>query len=696
MRIRQVIRSLMAMGQLNEANDADNPAAKNTRKAAKPQGDSKRAHSKEEKKQQKPGDVKSQVVGGKGQGNEGGQIKRQVQQADKKRDREGEAAETSKKAGTANPIRQYEPGSERAKAADAQLGAVGEFDRNRKDKTKDNVRPRWAGDVAHHGAAHGLDDAQKERAPVDDMKDIEVAGGKKLKYHNPQEIERLKASGDTFDAQIAAAMEKANEEYMAAQEKEKLAKSELSKSKRAEKSKPTRDSFSQSEKEMAADALRVVKHAGRMDAQQIRNLLKNKFGLDDNGVKRLLFVMRDVHSKQMSSINKDARDELSDEEVEMGNANVATGAKRGKLEVMDMVRRSNQSGAAQLSPQEVDQLAVQAGQGDPEAQEMLFQKMARMLYGAATKYSGGSQDKVADLYGEAKAAMMQAFKTFSPEGGAGFSTWLYKNVDGLVKNASYADRNVRIPAKQGQRIWELKKTMNQVKHEGFEGVDADMEVIKRMGLASWDEYDKLRQSANMANTSSLSAPVGDDEEGDTVGDNATGGIESDWTSSETPNVGVGASPDQDLDSMQKELATKDPTMSNELMNALYDRGDVAPEARQIINSMFGIGGEEPMTDSEIGAVYGVTNYQLKKIMDTSLRGMASAIAQENGTSPEEELHNLAKILKTRKLDYRASQMGRDYDPSEDRTPEQKAEDEYLHKERRGVDSGRRDYKQRNG
>lgn len=223
-----------------------------------------------------------------------------------------------------------------------------------------------------------------------------------------------------------------------------------------------------------------------------------------------------------------------------------------------------------------------------------------------------------------------------------------------------------------------------------------MEVIKRMGLASWDEYDKLRQSANMANTSSLSAPVGDDEEGDTVGDNATGGIESDWTSSETPNVGVGASPDQDLDSMQKELATKDPTMSNELMNALYDRGDVAPEARQIINSMFGIGGEEPMTDSEIGAVYGVTNYQLKKIMDTSLRGMASAIAQENGTSPEEELHNLAKILKTRKLDYRASQMGRDYDPSEDRTPEQKAEDEYLHKERRGVDSGRRDYKQRNG
>ena len=322
--------------------------------------------------------------------------------------------------------------------------------------------------------------------------------------------------------------------------------------------------------------------------------------------------------------------------------------------------------------------------------------MARMLFGAAKKYSGGSPDMIADLYGEAKAAMMQAFKTFSPQGGAGFSTWLYTNVDGLVKNASYADRTLRIPAKQGQRIWELKKTMQAVRSDGFDGIDADMEVIKRMGLASWDEYDKLRQSASMSTTSSLSAPVGDEEEETTVGDNATGGVESDWTSSENPSVGTGASPDQDLDSMQKELATKDPTMSKELMNALYDRGNVAPEAREIINGMFGVGGEEPMSNSEIQLVYGLNNYQRKKIVLPALMGMAKAIAQENGTSPEEELQNLNNILNTRQLDYRASQMGRDYDPSEDRTPEQKAEDEYLHKERRGVDSGRRDYKKRNG
>lgn len=670
MRIREVINTLTAR-IISEAGDpGQNDAAKNTRAKAKPQGDQKRADSPDRKKAMAPGDVKDQVVGGKGQGQEGGAVKRQVQQADKKRDRVGDAAADSVTKGTLDPKRNYGNGSEAEKASDKWAADVGEFDRNRKDKTKDNVKPKWTGDRDRWS------DGEFASSPVDDP-EIEAPGGKKLKYYNPAEIEQLRSSGDPFDAQIADAMERGNEEYMAQKEANKAARSEESKAKRADikangKKAPSKDVFSDSEKEMAEDALLLAKHAGKMDQNQFREMLKNKFGLDDAGVKRLIFVMRDLHSKKMKSLSGEHRDDLSDEEKEMGNANVATGGRRGSLEVSDMVRRSNQSGAADLTPQEVDELATQAGQGDQNAQEMLFQKMARMLYGVARKYSFGDNEKLADMYGEAKAAMMQAFNTFDQKGGAGFSTWLYKNVSGLVQNAAYADRNnIRLPGDKAQEVAKMKQTMQQVRNAGFDGVDADMEVISRMGLKSWAEYDKLKQLAQ--SQASLSTPVQGEEgdEGGSIGDNASGGVHSEYTSAEDQAVGTGASPDADIDAMQKELATSDKTMSDELMNALYDRANVPPEDRQIVNSLFGIGGEEPMTDSEVQAVYGLTNYSMKNKVQGALTDMAKAIAAENGTSPQEELQNLLKIMKNRKMDYQASQYQRATDDGEGKSAEQR-------------------------
>lgn len=668
MRIRDIFKNLINEN-LNEAGDpGDNAAAKLTRKKATPQGSDTRADGKLRKVAAKPGPVKDQVVGGKGIGNAGGQIKKAVQAADRKRDAAGEEAANSTKKGTLNPLSVSSTDSTASAAADKWASSVGTqgLGRNRLDQTKDTNRPKFNNDVKDN-QAHGLDDAQKDPQPF-------KFGNREFRWIPQAKIDQTRATGDAHDAQIADAMVKNNADYEDAKQKKKEEDAKFREGPRAAAS--GRDKFSEDEEEMGYEAIGLVKNAKAkgMDGEKIRSLLMKHFGLQsEEEMGRLTLTMRHCADKIKKGHNAEFKDSTSDEEIEMGRT---TGAARGRLEVADMVRKSNESGVANMSPEEVNELAVRGQQGDQEAIEMIFQKMARMLYGAASRYSFGSKEQLADMYAEAKIAMMEAIKHFDSSKGASFSTFLFNTVKNLVKNAAYENRAVRLPQKEADKVAHLKRVTQQVRSDGFDGADADLEIIARMGLKTWAEYDKLKQQAQ--STASMNHSTGEEgagEFGDTLGSGDV--AQGEYSSSEDQAIGTGASPEDDLQAMQKELATKDPTMSTELMTALYDRAGIDEQTAEIVNDLFGIGGKAPMSDSDIKAIYGLTTRSLEKFISSTVLKMGTAIADINQTDPESEADNLMNILNSRKSDFAMAQAGRSYDPSEDRTPEQKAEDELL-------------------
>lgn len=595
-----------------------NKAAKG--KYQKPDTKSKAAGS-SDKSQQQPSAPTDLVKGGKGQGNVGGQAKRAANQKIKS----GQAAkddearsEKDQKQGTLDPLRTYGQGTDATAAADKWADTVGT------EEYADNSgnfggSPTPSMD-AKDNQAHGFDNPDAlnnaETADMQDDWDEEEAKkpGDQLPPHDPDAVKIQLASDDVFQREIGKAMERANTEWFEAQASAKEAQSRMG------NARGDKEPRKKASPEVAA---------------------------------------RNKQKASLAQKNKDSFDSLSPEQKAAGNA---TGAKRGSLEVTHNLADVNKAGD-KLDAEGLNQAAAQAAQGDEQAQAALFKNMGRMLFGLARKYSFGNQDKLADMYGESKAALMQAIKTYDPAQGAQFSTWLYKNVDSLVKNAAYADRNVQVEPRQLDKVAKYKKLQDEMMNQGIQGVDADLAIIDKMGLKSWDELDKIKQHANMANTTSMSTPVGGDEgEASELGDTLGGqGVESDYTAGGS-NIGGAEEAGDQLGSISKELATADDETKAELFGKMADEAELDQAERDLIDVSFGMGGKEPLTSAaEIQMATGMTTPQQTKALESALRKMALYLVDQTGEDFYTEYENLKKIFKDRKFEYGASQAGRDAD-----------------------------------
>lgn len=598
------------------ADPGANQAAKG--KYQKPDTQSKSAGS-TDKSQQQPGPETELVKGGKGVGNAGGQVKRAANQdvkSGRAGEKEAQRVASDKKKGTLDPLRTYGQGTDATGAADQWADEVGteEYD----DHGQSFGSSPTFGNDAKDNQAFGLDDPDAlNNAETADMQDAwdekeNKKPGDQLPPHDPDQVKIQLASDDTFQREIGKAMERANEEWFEAQAAAKEAESRMSKDRGAKK---PRDQHS----------------------PEVADRLKKK--------------------AKLAQKNKDAFDSLSREQKAQGNA---TGAKRGSLEVTQNLADVNKAGE-KLDKDGINQAAAAAAEGDQEAQAALFKNMGRMLFGLARKYSFGNQDKLADLYGESKAALMQAIKTYDPEQGAQFSTWLYKNVDSLVKNAAYGDRNIGVEQRQLDKVAKYNKLKADLQNQGIQGVDADLEIIDKMGLKSWADLDKIKQTAAMSSTSSLDAPVsmGDDEEGN-VSDVIGGGqgVQSDYTASETPNIGSGAGADEELENISKELAMGDDETKSKIFSDLADEAELDDEERKVIEAGFGIGGEALVNHSEIQMATGITRNVQNKVVPNALKKMALVLADNTGSSADEEFQNLQKLWKDREFDKGAAGEGR--------------------------------------
>lgn len=642
----------------NSANKALATNDKAKRNPTKVQGRDKGAHSKDEKIAQQAGEVKDLASDGKGKGQEGGQAIRAANQAKKSGAAEKGITQHKEKQGqlgAMNPLGGYgreDNGSDAADASDDYFDSIGTEDENYNDfKLPNDMRPGFSADTKDN-QGHGLDDPDSINFDYDgdgdlDQDDVDMnqdewdASPKKSKQpHDPQMINALLAHADPDNVAIGQAMQRANDAWNDAQAR----------------TKENRHKTTDAERQLAAQ--KAAKKA-QQDAAYNAISPETRTAIEKK--------------KALNAKNTQTYQDLPRIEKEVGKQ---TGAKRGSAEVTHNAAKVNAAGG-RMSAEDMNAAAARAAQGDKEAQGELFKNTGRMLFMLAKKYSMSNQDKLADLYGEAKAALMQAIKTYDPAQGKQFSTWLYSNVENLVKTASYEDRNVRIPQKQSDKVTAYRFLKGKLQAQGITGVDADLEIIGKLGLKSWDELDQIKQTAQMSSTASMSTPVGGTEDGDAgeLGDTLGGqGIESEY-GSQADAIGS-KDTGSDLETMSKELATADEETKAEIMGRMAEGAGLRPDEQTLVSLAFGIGGQKPMTDKEIRDQTGWARSKIDSTTEEALYRLAAFISEQTGERMEVELANLERIYKNREFEYTAAKAGResdDYvdDESMKDTPEEK-------------------------
>ncbi len=689
----------------NKADPGQNSAAKG--KYQKPGTDSKRAGGMQQKDQQQSGGVTQLASDGKGKGQEGGKAMAAAKRDQKVKKGEEKSAidqrqdddkEKQSKKGALSSTGNFgnsgaESDNAAAQAQQRRLDTIGTEDYEEHDFGPDS-KPKFSND--NRDVAHGLDAAQqgdghattgsagtlsKRQAPGAGGEDIagqeawdekEAAQpGDQLPPHDPDRVDELLASNDQIQRNIAQKMKDANDEWYAAQ-----AAADSAKGRRASLDDTGRYDRGAYQGVTAAGREAQEKHKAQKKAAKDELKSVDELSLDTQNAM--------ASKKRRDDANDATRAGLTGADHARA---AASGLQRGSLEVDQRKAQANQDLVKQgIKPGEetpgergsrITGLAQKAQAGDQEATKAIFKNVAPMLMQVASKYAFGNQDKQADLYGEAKVALMTAIKTFDPERGAEFNTHLMNTLKGMVRDASYQDRgDIQVSKDTQKSLGEYQKLQKKWADQGLTGYAADKQIMVDMGLAkdpenipdaAWAKLDKLKQAGVAGANVSMH---GTGEEGSQDADSAEG-VGSEYTGDDA--IAGGGSAEDDIESISKQLATQSPEAIKGKFDELISMAGLGDEEADIVQLAFGIGGDEPMSDDEIQMSTGFSSTKQRSITDEALYKMAAYIAQENGTDTDEEHLNLKKIYKYRGKNFKDANLGRnvgDYNPDETRDEQQ--------------------------
>lgn len=687
MRIREVISSLTAL-QLNEGPGDVNPAAQNTRAKAKVQGSSKRAdigkRDLAQKERERGDKIRSAgQVSSAGEGDE--ELARLKAELDTEDEREARSArfaadaDRSRRQGTLNPNAGYTNPDAKA-GADARADDIGQVGRSGEKRVKDDLRLKNQENRPGHQG--GLDAAQKGGDPKHDnaMDELEKEkdASEKERIYTADEVEQMIRSENPLEQQIGTGMLRHNAQVASTGEGADELEAHADAIRRGAPAnipaKPKKDGSAEmsamgaeaqakidAQKKAAKANVTPMSDKAQAAADQKADVRKrNKEGYDDleHEEKEIAAQTGAARTaREVDELKRAAKEDVvhlsKEQRIQIGNTRREQGieaAEKLKQQFLggeggDLYTKS----VKELTDDEVNELATRAQSGSERDTDMLYKRLGLFLMQIAWRNNFKDRQALPDVFGEAKAAMLQALKRW--EGKGNFTTWMRKNVEGLLKNYAYADRNVAMDKTMGGKIQQLSKIQQQVKHEGIEGMDADLAVIERMGLNSWDEYDKLKQYASTMNTKSTDMPAGGDEDdAPSVGGEGDAGMQSSFHGDQT---------DYDMDKQVADLLFYGGEVAPEqTIDALYDRGGIEDDERMIMNKLMGIGGEAPQSVSQLAAETGMKGYAIQKAVKAAMAGMAQAIARENKTNADEELANLEKIFKTRERDHKEAGIAR--------------------------------------
>jgi RNA polymerase primary sigma factor len=256
-----------------------------------------------------------------------------------------------------------------------------------------------------------------------------------------------------------------------------------------------------------------------------------------------------------------------------------------------------------LTPEQEIQLARQIKRGDQKALTEMVSANLRLVVKIARDYANFGLPLL-DLISEGNIGLMKAVERFDPKKGGKLSTyaawWIKQSIKRALANQA---KTIRLPIHLVEKIGKMRRVSSQMMEElGREPTDD--ELAEEIGLSS-SKVAALKSAA--LRPASLDEPIQEGEYfqfGDIVGD-------------------------EESDDPFETLRDKDMLEEvDELLDMLGDR------ERMIINSRFGLDGQEPKTLEEIGETFGVTRERIRQLQNVALLKLRGALRKRERSRVE--------------------------------------------------------------
>jgi RNA polymerase primary sigma factor len=247
-----------------------------------------------------------------------------------------------------------------------------------------------------------------------------------------------------------------------------------------------------------------------------------------------------------------------------------------------------------LTPEQEIQLARRIKRGDQKALTQMVSANLRLVVKIARDYANFGLPLL-DLISEGNIGLMKAVERFDPKKGGKLSTyaawWIKQSITRALANQT---KTIRLPIHLVEKIGKMRRVSSQMMEElGRE--PSDDELAEEIGLSS-SKVAALKRAA--LRPASLDEPIQEGEYfqfRDIVGD-------------------------EESDDPFETLRDKDMLEEvDELLDMLGDR------ERMIINSRFGLDGQEPKTLEEIGETFGVTRERIRQLQNVALLKLRGAL-----------------------------------------------------------------------
>ena len=248
-------------------------------------------------------------------------------------------------------------------------------------------------------------------------------------------------------------------------------------------------------------------------------------------------------------------------------------------------------------------LAARIKRGDLAAAEHMIKANLRFVVKIARDYDGLGLPLL-DLINEGNLGLMKAVTRFDPAKGGKLSTyaawWIKQSIKRALANQS---KTIRLPVHLVDKISKMRHAEMKLQ-ELFGHEPTDEEIAHEMHMTP-ARVAQLRAAA--IRPASLDAPVGDDDNADTLGDL----VEDEHAHT----------PYQDLE--EKTVLR----MLREMVATL------APREEEILRYRFGLDGGAEKTLEDVGARFGVTRERVRQIQNLALQRLRRMISRLEQVKP---------------------------------------------------------------